>query len=767
MKYKVSTNGISTQLDKIAAQRDELISKIKKYEKLLKEQPQSILQYLEKISTPFYQLSIDLKKITYINPAAEKLINSSRQEIYQNPNLWFQSICEEDRPTVIQALQDMVKNKENEILLEYRIKIPDETNVYVADRATLINDSQGNQICIMGFISDLSGLFTARREMLLYDQILNVAHTEKSIEIAIEAILRISCLSFGWDEGEVWLIEQSTNSLYCIKIWHRLHDEIKEFYEKSYQLKIDIKEGFQGEVIRSNLPTLVTDYGKNKQFIRGDFATKAGLKSAFGLPIRHQGKILGVLMYFSKSLKKLTHEEINTSEKISTILADVIQNKYSKDQMLYITHHDNLTGLINRVGLEEFLKAEIIKNTNKPIALIMIDFDRFKKINESMGFDVGDSVIKNIATKFNEYLSDVFSTIANIGGDQFVFVLSDIKRPEKIAPLVERIKSIVKTPLMINDKSILLAISAGVSIYPYDGEDFLTLLKNADVALNHAKSSGGDSVQYFSEILQKTATKTIELEDSLRRALVENDFRLYYQPKVDLKSGNIVGVEALLRWQSPNEGLLLPGSFITVAEQSDLIVYIGEWVLLEVCRYFPFDHLHIPVSVNFSARQFQIQHDIVKVIKLILEKLSLQPSYLEIEVTESQLMSDPARSAEVLASLRKMGLSIAVDDFGTGYSSFQYLKQFKPNRIKIDKSFIDGLPADRENAGIVKAIIALCKSLDIKVIAEGVENADQLRFLIDEGCDEMQGFYFSKPLPIYDLIYLVDSKKKLNYVKNK
>lgn len=747
---------IASQLDKIAAQRDELVAKIKEYEKLLKEQP----QYLEKISTPIYQISIDLKKIIYINPAARKLMKFSSKELYQNPDLWFQSIHEKDRSTVFRALQNMAKNRESEILLEYRIKKNDKTYLYVTNRATLIYDSQGNPIYIMGFIHDTSELFTAKKEMLLYDQIMNVAHTEKSIEVAIEAILRISCLSFEWDEGEVWLIEQSTDSLYCIKIWHNLHDEIKEFYEKSYQLKINLNEGFQGEVIRNNLPTLVTDYSKHKQYIRGVSAQKAGLKTVFGLPITHQGKILGVLIYFSKHVKKLTHRQISIAEKISAILADIIQNKCNKDQILYITHHDNLTGLINRLALEEFLKTEINKN-NKLIALIMMDFDRFKKINEFMGLDVGDTVIKHMASKFSECLFETCASIANLGGDQFVFVLKDMKRVEEIPPLIERIKSIVKTPLMIKGKNILLTMSVGVGIYPYDGKEVLSLLKNTSIALNHAKSRGGNCVQYFSEILQKTATKTIEVEDNLRRGLVENDFRLYYQPRVDLKSGQIIGVEALLRWQSPKEGLLLPNTFIPVAEQSDLIVYIGKWVLLEVCRHFPFEHLNIPVSINFSARQFQIQYDIVKVITLILEKLSLQPNLLEIEVTESQLMSDPVRSSKVLGSLRKLGLSIAIDDFGTGYSSFQYLKQFKPNRIKIDKSFIDGLPADCENAGIVKAIIALCRSLEIKVTAEGVENADQLRFLMDEGCDEMQGFYFSKPLPIYDLIYLIDSKKKL------
>ncbi|MCW8409818.1 EAL domain-containing protein [Legionella sp. PATHC035] len=762
MKSSLFKQEMSSQLEKIAAERDELISKIKEYEKLLKGAPELILQYIEMIATPFYQFSIDLEKISYINPAAEKLFGRSRQELYQNSSLWFQSIHEDDRANVIQALRDTVNGKESDKLFEYRVIMPDGTMTYVADRPTLIYDKQGDKNCIMGFITNLSGLFNAKRELLLYDQILNVAHHEKSVEVAVEAILKISCLSFAWDEGEVWLIDQSTSSLYCIKIWHSLHDEIREFYEKSYQLKIDIQEGLQGEVIRDNLPILVTDYGEHEQYIRGDLAVKAGLNCAFGLPLAYQGQTLGVLLYFSKKVKKLTHDQILALEKVSHVLGSLIQNKFNKDQMIHLIHHEKLTGLVNRSGLEEFLQTEINKYRKSLIALIMVDFDRFKKINESMGFDVGDAVLKNIAVKFNEYLSDSCSIIANIGGDQFVFAVSNMKQPEDISPLVERIRSIVKTPLIIDHQTILLTISMGISIYPYDGTDFLSLLQNADIALNQAKVSGGNSVEYFSAKLQKAVTHSIEIETKLRKSLTENDFRLYYQPKVDLKSGNIVGVEALLRWQNPDNGLILPGAFLPLAEQSDLIVYIGEWVLLEVCRNFPFEHLHIPVSINFSARQFLIEYDIVKFVELLLEKLSLDPALLEIELTETQLLNDLKHTTNVLESLRKMGLSFAIDDFGIGYSSFQYLKQFKPNKIKIDKFFIDGLPQDLENAGIVKSIIALCKSLNIKVVAEGVENAQQLQFLLDEGCDEMQGFYFSPPVPIYDIINLIDSKKNLN-----
>ncbi|MCW8471745.1 EAL domain-containing protein [Fluoribacter gormanii] len=750
-----------SELEKIAAERDSLLCKIKEYEKLLEEKPDSAIQYINNVTVPFYQFSLDLKKINYINKAAELFCGSSSEEIYQNADLWFSSIYQEDKSNVIESLFQMVKNKKKEILLEYRIKKPDDTIVYIADRATLINDAQGHPNCIMGFLTDMTGFMNARKEMLIYDQILSVSQTEKSIDVAVEAILKISCLSFEWDEAEVWLVEQSSGLLYCIKIWSRLHNEPKEFYEASYQLKIPVNEGFQGEVLRTKLPTLANDYRKNKGFIRGELITKAGFKTAFGIPISYQGNALGVLIFFSKKIKNLTHEQIHMLQRISEILGERIQSKISKEEMSYMIYHDNLTGLINRFGLEAFLQNQISKNKNESVSLIIINLDQFHNLNESMGFSFGDSLIGNIASKLNEHLFDTISAIANIGGGQLAFVLCNIKRPEEIGPLLERIKAIVKAPLNIQDKRILLTLSIGVAIYPYDAIEHLSLLKNTTIALNHAKSRGGDCVQYFSETLQKTVTEAINLESDLRKALSENDFRIHYQPKVDIESGGIIGLEALLRWQSPDRGLLLPDSFLNVAEQSDLIVYIGKWVLLQICRDFPFTDLNMPVSVNFSARQFQKQFEIEHFIKIMLEKFSLRPSFLEIEVTESQMMSDPIRSMDVLSSLQKIGTTISIDDFGVGYSSFEYLKRFRPNRIKIDKSFIDGLPFDRENAGIVRAIIALCKSLNIRVIAEGVENAEQLRFLINEQCDEIQGFYFSKPLPLYDVRDLIDRKVKL------
>ncbi|WP_131794825.1 PAS domain-containing protein [Fluoribacter gormanii] len=289
-----------SELEKIAAERDSLLCKIKEYEKLLEEKPDSVIQYINNVTVPFYQFSLDLKKINYINKAAELFCGSSSEEIYQNANLWFSSIYQEDKSNVIESLFQMVKNKRKEILLEYRIKKPDDTIVYIADRATLINDAQGHPNCIMGFLTDMTGFMNARKEMLIYDQILSVSQTEKSIDVAVEAILKISCLSFEWDEAEVWLVEQSSGLLYCIKIWSRLHNEPKEFYEASYQLKIPANQGFQGEVLRTKLPTLANDYRKNKGFIRGELITKAGFKTAFGIPISYQGNALGVLIFFQK-----------------------------------------------------------------------------------------------------------------------------------------------------------------------------------------------------------------------------------------------------------------------------------------------------------------------------------------------------------------------------------------------------------------------------------------------------------------------------------
>ncbi len=763
MDKPLQPDNTTTELSKLAAQRDALLAKLKEYETILATQPETMLQYAANIDAVFYQISTDLSKIIYVNPLAEKISGHSSDEIYRHPKLWFDCIYPDDRERVRESLTNAIKSQQKEITLEYRLRYHDGTLHNIFDRLVIAHDKYGKPTSVIGIITDISEFIKFKNHMLVHDQLLNVLNSEKVLSIALESMLKITCYAYGWDEGEVWLLDSTQKSLFCVKLWHRFRDNIKEFYETSYKMNISVDEGLQGEIIRNNMPILFNNLSTTKTFYRRDIAIKVGMTSAFGLPIRYQGTLLGVVIYFSINKINPDHNEVKAMESNTVLLGYVIQHNLSNEQMQYVSRHDPVTGLINRAGLENILEATLDQSKDNLVAVIMLDLDKFKQINETRGFDVGDTILKDLALKFKEQLTSATCIIADIGGDQYVFVSADLNNADEVPQLIQRVLAIIHTPIIYDKTPLLLTASIGVSIYPYDGLDHLTLLKNADIALNHAKSLGGDNVQYYSESLRNRVMHAIKIEDDIRKAIAENDLKLYYQPLVDLKTGNIIGLEALLRWQNPEDGLQLPGTFIPIAEESDLIIYLGEWVVFEVCRHFPLIDIQIPVSINLSARQLKRQYNFVKFLNDLLVKLSIPANLLEIEITESQLMKDPQHSQEILNQLQQMGMRISLDDFGTGYSSFEYLRKFKPNRIKIDKSFIDGLPDDNQSAGIVRAIIALCKTLDIKTTAEGVETAAQLAFLIREGCDEMQGFYFSEALPIYDVSQLIQNKTKLKF----
>lgn len=757
-----TVDSLSIQLSDLKTEQDRLVSKLKDYERLLTENSSSFSQYADNTDGAVYQLSLDLKKILYMNPASEAIWVYTHEALNKDARKWFERIHPDDRLSTHKSYLDMIKNNKKIMLLEYRLEKPDGTISYISDRVTLIKNKDGMPYCLMGVAIDMSNFIELQQHLLIYDQILKSIKNEKSIEISIDTILKISAISFDWTVAEIWLLNSVEDTLYCFRVWHALAHELTEFKDILAKLKIKSDVGLQGQVIHSKLPTLVTDFSAHKEF-HVDVAAKAQFNTALGLPIIYQGNSIGAVMYFRKKVKHLKQNEIQLMEWIADILSHTIQKNISDKNLKYTIRHDNLTGLLNRAGLEELMQYCITNSKPKILAVIFIDIDRFKTINETQGFEVGDQLLKEIAIKIREQASAGSNIIANINGDRFVISTDKIDKIEQIQPLIDRILAIFNTRFTIKDKEIFLTVSIGISIYPYDGTDTPTLLKNADIALYQAKSQGGNTIQYCTETLQKTVSNIVAIENGLRHALVENKLKLFYQPKIDLKSGNIIGVEALLRWQDTESDLRLPDSFLSIAEQTDLIVYIGEWVLLEVCYHFPLLALQIPVAINLSARQLKVQYDIVNFVTNLISKLSIPPHLLEIEVTESVLMEDVARSLDVLLAFKKMGIAIALDDFGTGYSSFEYIRRFKPDRIKIDKSFIDKIPHDTTNVAIIRAIIALSKSLDIKVIAEGVETAEQLKVLLNEGCDEIQGFYFSKPLPLYELNNLITNGAKFKF----
>lgn len=431
---------------------------------------------------------------------------------------------------------------------------------------------------------------------------------------------------------------------------------------------------------------------------------------------------------------------------------DVTQIKRYQEDLERQANYDSLTGLANRNLLNERLRQLLLEGQryNRVFTVAFIDIDNFKLINDSLGHSAGDELIAIISRRLQNCVRDE-DTVARLGGDEFVLLLTGQSYEESNHQVIKRIRSEVARPVLISDKQLTITCSIGLASYPRDGEDGETLLSNADVAMYRAKSSGRNNFQFYAKEMNVATGERLSLQNDLWHALKRDEFYLHYQPQVDLRSGHIIGMEALIRWQHPSLGVIPPLNFIPLAESDGLIVPIGEWVMEKACRdnwqLQKDGYSRIPVAVNLSARQLE-QKNLLSAVQQALEKTALDPHYLELEVTESMMMHNVEEVIDILNRLSAIGVQLSLDDFGTGYSNLAYLKRFPIDKIKIDKSFIRDIVTDPSDALICGSIIALAHSLQHKVIAEGVENEQQLEFLKANGCDEAQGYFFSKPEPI-------------------
>lgn len=456
-------------------------------------------------------------------------------------------------------------------------------------------------------------------------------------------------------------------------------------------------------------------------------------------------------------------------------LQDITKRKQDEEQIFHLAYYDTLTGLPNRTYFKEHAVRvlNLARDQGTKVALMFLDLDEFKRFNDTLGHDVGDELLKSIALNLSEALraSDSVAKVerlisspknlSHLGGDEFTILLDGFSSTKQVARVAKRVLDHLCRPVVVAGQEFFITGSMGIAVYPNDGEDVDTLLKNADIAMYQAKSEGRNCFQYYSEQLNVHTPERLSLEARLRKVLERDELVLHYQPLVATANGEIIGLEALLRWQDPDEGLIPPDRFIAIAEESGLIVPIGEWVLQTACNQaFAWQQAgfkKLRMSVNFSGHQFR-QHDLIQVIQRVLDSSGLSPHSLELEMTESVIMQQVDKTITNLKRLKEMGLALSIDDFGTGYSSMSYLKRFPLDTLKIDRSFVNDITTSANDAAIIKAIIALAKSLDLTTIAEGVEIEAQLSFLRDEGCDQIQGFLFSRPLPVRELEqFLIDN----------
>ena len=564
-----------------------------------------------------------------------------------------------------------------------------------------------------------------------------------SIKTCVDAI----CSHTGWPLGHAY---DCKGDLMESDVWHtRDRRQFRGYVEACRTASAPDKPHLAGRARATGTATWLENLAENLRPPKSQAAIACGMRAGLALPVIVDQEAVAVLEFFTDETEKPDESFLQTMTQIGQQLGRTVERKRAYATIRRMAVKDSLTGLANRSQFQRRLQSATAqaRRSNTMVALIFLDLDHFKDVNDTLGHPVGDQLLITVAERL-EACGRETDTVARLGGDEFAIIATNLNSTDGIVTLAKRVNTALKEPYHIDSREIHSSGSLGITMFPADGEDYEALQKNADLALYRAKEKGRDNFQFFDAEMNTAAQRRKTVEQSLRRAIDEHQFDLNYQPQIDLASGQIIGAEALIRWNHPEHGVITPDEFIPIAEATRQIIPIGEWVLKSACTQAKaWQEQGLPINriaVNLSAVQ-TIRAPIAETTRQVLAETGLAPESLELEITESVVMDNMDQVIPVLQELNDLGVSLAIDDFGTGYSSLSYLKTLPVSRLKIDRSFVSDVTSNPDDAAIISAIVAMAQNLRLEITAEGVEQEDQLEFLRGLGCDEVQGYLLGRP----------------------
>jgi len=627
----------------------------------------------------------------------------------------------------------------------------DGTPVSVSVSAAPVHDASGRAVGYLTIVADLTERKRAEQRQDVESAVTLLLADARSLEEAMPRVIQTMCQSLGFDYGARWVVDNKERVMRCAESWCVADPRVEEFRLMS-AARVEtpgLPGGLNRRVWATTTPHWIPNVAQEASLRRRDFALDAGLAHGFAFPILVGGEFYGVMEFFGRGTRPRDERVVEIAHTAGIQIGQFIARKQAETNLQFFASHDPLTGLFNRGMFNQRLQQALAQaqRFERSLAILFIDLDGFKVVNDTLGHNAGDALLAEIGTRLRGTLREG-DVIARMGGDEFVVLVEEFEDPAQVGEVAKKLLETVARPFLLQGQECQVTASIGIGAYPEDGKDAQALIRNADVAMYRAKESGKNNFRFYQPQMNVHLIERLSLESSLRRALERNELTLLYQPKVGIRDGQVTGVEALVRWQHPTQGVISPAEFVPVAEDAGLITVIGEWVLQTACRQLAtWRGEGLPllrVAVNLSQRQFA-QESLIQVVREALHHAGVDAPRLELEITEAMVMRNPERAEKLLAQLKELGVRLVIDDFGTGLSSLNYLQRMPIDCVKIDRSLILDLPRSAA-AALTRAVVAMAHSLGIRVTAESVETREQWEFLRDLGCEEMQGNYFSAPV---------------------